>query len=266
MKIIDIHAHIYPEKIEERAVQSIGKFYTLKMHQNHGTANALIEQGEKMGVSRYLVHSVATVPQQVQSINNFICEECRDHPELIGFGAIHPHMENPLEEINRIQALGLKGLKIHPDTQQFMMDDPRMMEIYSAIEGKLPIAIHCGDYRYDFSHPKRLVKIIESFPNLTVLAAHFAGWSVWDLALELLEDKIKNSNCYLDTSSSMKFLGNRRTLELIKAYSPEHIMFGTDFPMWTAEKELQIINELPLSDSQRELILAGNARRVLSID
>lgn len=265
MEIIDVHAHIYPEKIEQKAVEGIGNFYNLAMHQNHGTAKTLIKQGAKMGVNKYLVHSVATVPQQVQTINNFITSECKENPEFIGFGAIHADMENPLDEIERIKDLGLKGLKIHPDTQHFNMDDPKMLEIYSAIEGKLPIAIHCGDYRYDYSHPRRLANVIDNFPNLTIIAAHFGGWSVWDLALEILEDRVKKSNCYFDTSSSMEFLGKRRSYELIKAYSPERMLFGTDFPMWRTKDELEFLQTLPLTSNELEMILSCNAKRVLGL-
>ena len=31
MKIIDFHAHIYPEKIASKAVESIGQFYNIEM-------------------------------------------------------------------------------------------------------------------------------------------------------------------------------------------------------------------------------------------
>ena len=64
-------------------------------------------------------------------------------------------------------------MKLHPDTQMVDMDDPRLMTIYEIIEGKMPIVIHCGDYRYDYSHPKRIKRIIAAFPDLVVKAAQF---------------------------------------------------------------------------------------------
>ncbi|HHZ05423.1 MAG TPA: amidohydrolase family protein [Clostridiales bacterium] len=265
MEIMDFHAHIYPDKIASKAVRSVGRFYGLEMNEL-GTAEALVENGRKAGVSRFLVHSVATVPAQVQNINNFIADECKAHTELTGFGTMHAEMDNPLEEIQRIEGLGLKGVKIHPDTQHFNIDDPKMMEIYDLIRGRLPIVIHCGDYRYSYSHPKRLAAVLCNFPDLTVVAAHFGGWSVWDLALEYLEDKVQGTRCFLDTSSSTAFLGKRRTLELIKAYGTDRILFGTDFPMWSAKSELQRVMSLNLSPSEYEQIFIGNAKRVLNED
>jgi endoglucanase len=85
MEIIDAHAHIYPEKIAAKATNTIGVFYDIKMDMPAGTAEKLIEVGENAGISRYIVHSVATTAHQVRSINEFIKRECEAHPEFIGF-------------------------------------------------------------------------------------------------------------------------------------------------------------------------------------
>ena len=47
-KIIDAHAHIFPEKIVDAATVNIGKFYDLKMH-CIGSSKMLIEEGSKAG-------------------------------------------------------------------------------------------------------------------------------------------------------------------------------------------------------------------------
>ena len=60
MKIIDAHSHIFPTKIEEKAVDTIGKFYDVDKMANHGTVEALLESGKKIGVTKYLVFSTAT--------------------------------------------------------------------------------------------------------------------------------------------------------------------------------------------------------------
>ena len=69
MEIIDAHAHIYPEKIAKKATDTIGVFYDIEMEMSAGTAENLIKEGKKAGVSRYVVHSVATTAHQVRSIN-----------------------------------------------------------------------------------------------------------------------------------------------------------------------------------------------------
>lgn len=258
MDKFNFHCHIYPEQIASRAVRGISDFYNIDMDRD-GTPETLLKESKECGITRCLVHSVATAPHQVQRINDFISDECKKHKEFTGFGTIHADMENPEEEINRIISLGLQGIKIHPDTQLFNIDCDNMKKIYEIIAGRLPILIHCGDYRYDYSHPRRLAKIIDEFPKLTVIGAHFGGWSLQDLALEYLKDR----KCYIDTSSSMMFLGNVRSRELIKAYGAERVLFGTDFPMWRAKDEVEMIEKLNLSNEELQLIYMDNGRRIL---
>lgn len=254
-----MHAHIYPNKIAEKASHSVGEFYTIPM-QTVGSVEALFEAGNRAGVDRFLVQSVATTSQQVVSINNFIRQTCEEYScRLIGFGTIHPGLESPVEEVERCLSMGLKGIKIHPDVQRFHMDDPAMFPIYDALQGRAPILIHCGDYRYDYSHPSRLAHVLDEFPRLEVIAAHFGGWSLWDLAMEFLLQR----RCWLDTSSSFSFLGKVRTKEIIRAYGAERIVFGDDFPMWDHKTEIDQLLSLELSPEEYDLIFHGNARRIL---
>ena len=260
-EVIDFHAHIYPQKIAEKASRGVGEFYNIPMG-HIGTAERLMQSGDAAGVSRFVVQSVATTPRQVRSINAFIKEECdKSGGRLIGLGAIHPDVEDPIAEIENIERLGLHGVKIHPDVQKFMLDDPKMFPIYQRLEGRLPILIHCGDYRYPYSHPERLARVLDRFPKLDVVAAHFGGWSLWDLALEYLEDR----RCYLDTSSSFGFLGRRRSRELIERYGSDRIVFGVDFPMWDHKEELDTFLSFGFSDAENEKMLSGNALRVLGL-
>ena len=54
MEIIDAHAHIYPEKIAAKATDTIGIFYDIKMEMPAGTAEQLLEDGRRAGISRYV--------------------------------------------------------------------------------------------------------------------------------------------------------------------------------------------------------------------
>ena len=53
-------------------------------------------------------------------------------------------------------SLGLLVVKLHPDIQAFKIDDYRCLKIYELCEEKgLPILMHTGDNRYDYSNPNR---------------------------------------------------------------------------------------------------------------
>ena len=260
MPVVDIHVHIYPDKISERATQSIGRFYNIEMDAQDGSVSQLHESLQGSPITHCVVCSVAVKPQTVESINDFIAREVRSHDNLIGLAAMHQDYEDPAAEIERAMGLGLAGIKLHPDTQAVDMDDPRLMRVYDIARAcHLPLIIHCGDYRYDYSHPRRLKRILHEFPGLVVDAAHFGGWSIQDYALEFLEDE----DCFLDVSSSMHSLGPRRTRELVYAYGCDRILFGSDFPMWEPAAEYEKFSHLGFSDAELEDMCWHNAERFL---
>lgn len=172
MAVIDAHAHIYPEKIATRAVEAVGRILRCR-DVRRGHLQPRYTRGAAC-LRGYLPHHalhrplVATTPHAVTSINDFIAEQAHAHPEFIGFGTMHPDFEDKEAEVERAIELGLHGFKIHPDTQMVDTDDPRLMEFYEIIAGRLPITIHTGDYRHDFSHPRRLARVLDAFPSLVV--------------------------------------------------------------------------------------------------
>ncbi len=262
MTVIDCHCHIYPGKIARRAAESVGDFYLVPMYEAEATCEKVLEICKDSPITHHIVHSVAVKASNVEGINTFIAEQCAAHPELIGFATLHQDFEDPEAEIEHAIDLGLKGLKLHPDTQKVNLDDPRLMRIYEIIEGRLPLIVHTGDYRYDYSHPRRLKNVLHAFPDLVVDAAHFGGWSVFDLAVEFLEDE----RCFLDMSSAQQFLGPRRTYELTKIYGCDRLMFGSDFPMWDPLDEYERYTALPFTDDELENLTWHNAERFLGFE
>ncbi|MBU5406402.1 amidohydrolase family protein [Paraeggerthella hongkongensis] len=260
MAVIDAHAHIYPDKIASRAVDAIGDFYVIDMY-GKGTVEHLLASKERAPITHFIVHSVATTPGSVETINNFIAEQCRLHPEFIGFMTMHQDYPDPEKEIERAIGLGLHGMKLHPDTQHVNMDDPRLMNVYEIIEGRMPIVLHTGDYRYDYSHPQRLLNVLKTFPDLVVDAAHFGCWSRYDVGYDILH----NENLFVDASSSQFFLGQRRTVELARMWGTDRIMFGSDFPMWDPAAEYDQFVTAGFSEDELENMLWHNAERFAGV-
>ncbi len=260
--IVDFHAHIYPAKIADKASCAIGDFYDVKMRYC-GSPELLLESGRKIGVKYYIVHSTATKAAQVESINNYIIGEVKEHPEFVGFGTIHPDYENYEAELKRIKEAGLRGVKLHPDFQKFAVDTPAMDDIYDVIAKlKMPILVHAGDYRYDYSGPKRVLHVLQKHPDLIVVAAHFGGYTQWDESQKYLVGQ----NVYFDTSSSLWQLPIEQAMDMIHAHGADKFLFGSDYPMWDHEDELyNRFNKLPLTEEERKLILYKNAFRLLGI-
>jgi len=261
MLIIDAHAHIFPDKIAASASAGIEQFYGMPVAYD-GKAETLFEAGGRAGVSHYVVQSVATVPQQVSGINNFIAAQMRAHPHLLtGLGTLHPASAGLDADFGELLRLGLKGIKLHPDFQCFKIDDPAVFPVYERAEGVLPLLIHAGDHRYNYSHPRRLLAVLKSFPGLTVIAAHLGGWSEWPEAVRLLAGK----GLYVDTSSSLYALPPARATRFIRLFGAERVLFGTDYPMWEYGGEMRRFDRLELDETERRKILCDNARELFSI-
>ena len=263
-KVINAHCHIYPDKIASKAVKGIRDFYDLDMSLN-GRTDDLIRNGSRVGVVHYLVHSVATTPKQVKSINEFISYEVKAHDGLFtGFGTLHPDSEDIKGDVAYLKELGLKGVKLHPDFQLFALNEEKAFKLGEAInDAGLPVLIHCGDFRYNYSNPEQLMPFLEKFPDMTVIGAHFAGWSMWEKATEQLAG---TPNLYVDLSSSLYALSPETALELIHAYGADRVLWGTDYPMWDSVSEMEYFDKIDLTQQERSQILYENAAKLLGLD
>lgn len=254
--IIDFHAHIYPEKIAAKASKAISSFYEDAPMKWDGLSSELIESGSKIGVTNYVVHSAATTELQVESVNNFILKEVEAHKEFIGFGTMHPDYKNFEAELERIKTAGLRGIKLHPDFQKFEIDTSKMDPIYKAMSDlKLPVLFHAGDCRFNFSGPKRIANVHKKFPDLVIIAAHFGGYTEWEDSMKYLAGE----DVYFDTSSTLWKLPLEKANQFIKNHGFERFLFGSDFPMWNHEGELERFNQLDFTAEQKEYVFYKNA-------
>lgn len=256
MTIIDSHAHIYPDAIAQKAAQSIAEFYGIPVCMD-GTLGAMLQAGEEAGIGLSLVHSVAITWRRAHNINEYLGRTVAQHPgRLVGFGSLHPEDPNPLKELEHIKALGLKGVKLHPDFQYFYLDDTKAMALcgHMAAMG-LALLTHVGDQRYAYSHPERLARVMDALPSLKVIAAHLGGWSMWEEGWPKLAGR---PNLWVDTCSSLYALEPRKAAEIIRSYGADRVFFATDYPMWNPAEELERFNALPLTPQEREGILHAN--------
>ena len=262
MQVIDIHAHIYPDDIALKATNSVREFYQIGQDgEMDGTVGMLLRQGEQAGITKFVVLPVAIRPDRVQGINNFLYEQTKLHDRFVGFGTVHAKMEGLTDEVQRIMELGLRGIKMHPDSQRFPIDDPRLYPMYEQIQGKLPVMFHMGDHRYNYSHPIKLRKVLDNFPRLQAIAAHFGGYSMYDIAYDLLKD----TDCIMDVSSSLMFMDRGVAEKYINAYGAERMAFGSDYPLWDPVVEFNRFMGLRLTMAQKEQIAWKTAHSFLKL-
>ena len=181
MTIFDVHCHVYPDAIARRAADSIGEFYDIPMHMS-GTLNELVQRGTAAGISRFVINSAAITASRVRSINDYLISAAASDPKrLVGFGTMHPDFEGVADELDRIRAAGLVGVKLHPDFQHFCLDDEKAVAMFRHLADRnMPALIHTGDRRYPYSEPARMARVLDQVPGLKVICANLGGWSVWE--------------------------------------------------------------------------------------
>ena len=68
---------------------------------------------------------------------------------------------------------------------------------------------------------------------------------------------------YVDTSSTSFRVTPDRVKELILCFGEDRVLFGTDFPMWNARQEIDLLLSLGLPDRMLRKIFSGNILRLL---
>lgn len=272
--IIDFHTHTFPTHIAAGALKKMqGDSHTVTF--SDGTAAGLSASMGLAQIDCSVVLPVATNPAKVRSIND-VSLALTGQNGLIYFGCIHPDAENIHDELGRIAAAGLKGIKIHPVYQGADIDDIRYLRILDrAAELGLIVVTHAGD---DIGFPG----VVRCSPEMTrnavkqvgpvkLVLAHMGGWRNWDR----VADQLADTGVYLDTAFS---LGNITPLEkdyytaeelallsqeafckIVRSFGADRILFGTDSP-WTCQTQSkEDILALPLTAEEKAAILGGNA-------
>ncbi len=263
MQYFDVHAHIFPHDIAGKAVSYLENYYGF-VWQGTAEVEDLAASCRASDIDKCVIFSSATKPEQVRKINDFIAATCAAYPGLfIGMGTMHPDYPDMANEFDRIRSLGLKGVKFHPDFQNFAIDDPAAMEMYRLAGNDLVMLFHVGDENRDISAPFRLANAAEEFPQAAIIAAHMGGYSRWDEA----EKYLVGRNIYLDVSSSVSTgkLSVDDFRRLIRAHGVDKILFASDYPAVKHEKAISDALLADLTDEEMEKIFFRNAEKLFGV-
>ena len=261
MEFFDIHAHIFPPHVAERVIAQLEGYYGFKW-EGTGVYEDLIASMDAAGVRRCNIFSCATKPEQVETANTYLASLQEKYPDrIVCFGTMHPEYHDPAAEFARLRALGLKGLKIHPDFQRFHIDDPKMIRIYELAGDDLPLLFHVGDPYQDYSAPKRLGKVLDMMPQMKVIAAHLGGYRAWEEGKRHL---VGRKGVWLDSSSTIGYLSAEESKKIILAHGCDKVLWGSDYPARRHQGAIEDIRKLGLSQEQQEMIFYRNAEKLFS--
>lgn len=275
--IIDFHTHVYPDAMAERIMAALGSVPGVQGHTD-GTLKGLLNSMSTAGIDKSVILPVNTRKGQFDSITKFALAINRQYDNLISFGGIHPDDDEPEEKLISLKNMGFKGVKIHPDYTETFIDDERYICIITAAQRLgLKVITHAGkDPAYEIIHcpPERGRRMLDRVRELTGFSepffvfAHLGG----NRLLSDVEKHLVGQDCYIDISCSFSDLGNfsdardEDIVRVIKNHGADKILFATDSP-WNNQKayvdRLRKLNGL--SDTEKEMILGGNAEKILGL-
>ena len=262
--IIDFHVHAFNPKIAHRAIDKLAGISGVTPL-TYGLIEETIQRFDEWGVDKGVLLPVATKPSQHEILNNWAKEQ--DNGRFIAFGSVHPKGEDAVSELHRLKEMGLHGIKLHPDYQEFFPDEEWLDPFYDEIEKlNFPILFHAGfdNLSPDLIHstPERERKVHLKHKHLTKIFAHLGGNEQWQEAYENLAGL--DGEIYFDTAYTMN-CDPELMEKIIKKHGADRILFGSDCPWQNGKSIMQNILSLKISDDDKEKILGGNAKRLLGI-
>lgn len=261
--VIDFHTHYFPDNIVEKAMNSLTSMSKLTPFTD-GTLSGLKKSMLQAGIDYSLNLPLATSADSVRGINKWA--SVNNQAPVFSLGSIHPDTKNPEEIIPWIKELGMKGLKMHPEYQQFNPLEKRLEKIWEeCIKNDIFVLIHAGrDISFappPKSDPRSFAELYRRYPELKLVLAHMGSWGMWDDVKKL----ICGLPFYLDMAFTAGHLEETEFVSLIKNHGADKILFGTDSP-WNCQKEsLEFVRALPLTQNEIDSILYKNAAGLLGI-
>lgn len=265
--VIDFHTHIFPDKIAARSIAALEDKSGIQAATD-GTLDGLLSSMERNCVDLSIILPVVTKPSQFDSVNAFAASvNERYKGRLISFGGIHPDCEDYKAKLDTIKALGLPGIKIHPDYQRVMIDDVRYMNIieyaselgliimtHAGVDIGLPDPVHCP--------PDKMRKVLDTIKPQKMVLAHYGGWKQWDQVYEYLAGE----NVYFDMAFTFDYIDREAFMKIREKHDKDKILFATDSPWSDAARDIAALQSMPIPEAAMEDILWRNAAGLLGLE
>ena len=129
--------------------------------------------------------------------------------------------EEPIEEATRCLDRGARGIKLHPRSQGFLLNDERLAPVFAlAAERRVPILIHGGRGLPPIADNLR--RLVDAYPEAQLIIAH---GGIADLAA-LSEAFGGRAGVFFDTSVWSPI----DLLDMFQRVSPEQVLYASDYP------------------------------------
>ena len=275
---IDFHTHIFPPELRAQRGRYLSRDATFRELFGHpgaklATADELVEAMDRDGVSRSVVMGMGwTDPGLAREVNDYIIDSVRRRPDrLAGFAGVNPAWGgDAAKELERCAAGGLVGVgELHPDTQSYDLGDRAVMApvMEVAADRGLMVTTHSSEpvgHQYagkGTTRPESLWKLIVSFPEVTIVCAHWGGGLPFYGLMPEVADAM--ANVYFDTAAS-PFLYSPTVFSTVAGLvGAERILLASDYPLMGISRVRDQLEGSGLSEQAVRAIASENAARLL---
>lgn len=272
---IDVHTH--PQTEEFIAAMGARRGQMAKHFKRERPVVSFAEQADAYRdrkMMAVIVNSDAETTSGIKGAPNDLLGRAQaEHPDVfLAFAGIDPWKgQAAVAEIRRCHAeYGIVGVgELNPARQAFEANDPRFFPIWeTCAELGLVVMFHTGfpgagagtpgggGHRLELARPVPYIDDVAArYPELKIISAH-PGWP-WHL--DNLAMVWHKSNVYLDLSGwGPKYLPPE-VVRYADSLITDRVLFGTDWPVMTAERWMTEFDALPLKPASRQKILLDNA-------
>lgn len=261
------HAHVFPPSMNPE-----------------GTIDRLLKLMDACQIEQQVCF--APFPHQSTDFdpNAWLSGEITKNRRLLGFGTIDVRRDDLKDQVRRLKDLGFKGMKLHPNGQDFAILSPKIFQVYAAAQDLgMFITFHTGVHHARMKNSRVIDfdEIAWEFPKLKFSMEHVGGYHFFKEALAVLFNHVPppwekgESNVFaglasIFTTPALRFwhLTREQLLELVGQVGVDQMIFGLDFP-YNKERETQLgietIKSLGLTDAEVAKILGGNLKRALGL-
>lgn len=222
------------------------------------TAEGMRERMLAAGVTRSIVFPLndPNARDDYSGPNDVVWKAHEDHAGFfVPFFRLNPHRDYE-REFERCVERGFIGLKLHPVSQQFELDDPRATRLLGMAAGAgLPVLIHAGFAMRRVVKP--LLPTVEAHPELRVILGHSSMVEVLEAA-RAFED---NPNVLFETS----VVSAKDLYVLFNFVDAGRVCYGSDIPYGDIPSTLHAVlaaaEAAGVPNEQLPAVISGNIRR-----
>jgi uncharacterized protein len=277
--IIDFHTHVFPPRIINNREVFIGRdplFSLLYSNPKAKLASVedLIASMDSLEIDKSVALNIQwSSPELCRETNDYISESISRYPDrLVGFGmVVFDFPETAISEIERCIKNGIRGIGEIRLTPQLLINTTLLEPVIrKLIDSHLILLTHTSEpigHLYpgkgDIT-PEALYPFISAFPGLKLVCAHWGG----GLPFYKLMPEVKKAleNVYFDSAASPYLYNSQVYNQVAQLAGADRILFSSDYPLLSPKRLLNEINALDIPAESRELILSGNARKLLGLN